>query len=293
MSAKLTAASSPQTLNIEEEWTPPLPPTDLIFDDGEPLESNRHRIAMNVLIEAVHQAYQGRDDYFAGGNMFVYYSRQQVRNREFKGPDFFVALNVDGTIERQGWVVWEEAGRYPDVIVELMSPSTASQDKGKKKDLYEQTFKTRDYFVYDPFDEKSLQGWHLGGNLRYEAIAPDERGWLWCESLGLWLGTWKGTLTKEKASWLRFFDSEGNLILLAQELAEQERQRAEQESQRAEQESQRAEQERQRAEQESQRAEQESQRAEQERQRAEQAESALEGLRNRLQQMGIDPDQIR
>ncbi|NEP10424.1 MAG: hypothetical protein F6K14_09440 [Symploca sp. SIO2C1] len=264
MSAKLTRASSPQTLNIEKEWTPPLPPTDLIFDDGEPLESNRHRIAMNVLIEAVHQAYQGRDDYFAGGNMFVYYSSQQVRNREFKGPDFFVALNVDGTTERQGWVVWEEAGRYPDVIVELMSPSTASQDKGKKKDLYEQTFRTRDYFIYDPFDKKSLRGWHLGRNLRYEAIAPDERGWLWCESLGLWLGIWEGTLTKEKASWLRFYDRNGNLILLGQELAEQERQRAEQECQRAE----------------------------QERQRAEQAESALEELRNRLQQMGIDPEQI-
>ena len=292
MSVKLTREPSPQTPNLEDEWTPPLPPTDLIFDDGEPLESNRHRIAMNVLIEAVHQAYQGRDDYFAGGNMFVYYSSKQVRNREFKGPDFFVALNVDGTTERQGWVVWEEAGRYPDVIVELMSPSTASRDTGKKKDLYEQTFRTRDYFVYDPFDKKSLQGWHLGGKLRYEAIAADERGWLWCESLGLWLGIWEGTLTKEKASWLRFYDRDGNLILLGQELAQQERQRAEQESQRAEQESQRAEQESQRAEQESQRAEQERQRAEQERQRAEQAESALEELRNRLQQMGIDPNQI-
>ena len=35
-----------------EEWTPTPPPTDLIFDDGEPRTSNRHRIAMNALIEA-------------------------------------------------------------------------------------------------------------------------------------------------------------------------------------------------------------------------------------------------
>ncbi|RUR84752.1 hypothetical protein DSM107007_26860 [Nostoc sp. PCC 7120 = FACHB-418] len=27
------------------DWEPPTPPTDLVFDDGEPLESNRHRIA--------------------------------------------------------------------------------------------------------------------------------------------------------------------------------------------------------------------------------------------------------
>jgi Uma2 family endonuclease len=259
------------TPDLEEEWTPEPPPTDLIFDDGVPLESNRHRIAMNVLIEGVHQAYQGREDYFSGGNMFVYYSSEQVRNREFRGPDFFVTLNVDGTKERQGWVVWEEAGRYPDTIIELMSPSTAKQDRGKKKDLYEQTFRTRDYFVYDPFDENSLQGWHLGSNLCYEAIAPDHRGWLWCESLGLWVGTWEGTLTKEKAIWLRFFDHDGNLILLSQELAEQERERAEQERERAE---------------------QERERAEQERERAERAEANLQELRDRLQQMGIDPDRI-
>lgn len=44
---------------IEELITPaqatteldiPLPPTDLPYDDGEPLETYRHRIAMNVLL---------------------------------------------------------------------------------------------------------------------------------------------------------------------------------------------------------------------------------------------------
>jgi hypothetical protein len=32
------------------DWEPPMPPADLIFDDGEPLETNRHRIAMNTLM---------------------------------------------------------------------------------------------------------------------------------------------------------------------------------------------------------------------------------------------------
>jgi hypothetical protein len=86
-----------------------------------------------------------------------------------------------------------------------------------------------------------LQGWHCGANLSYEAIASDDRGWLWCESLGLWLGTWKGTILKETATWLRFYSRDGNLILLGDELAEQEKQRAEQEKQRAKQEKQRAE----------------------------------------------------
>ena len=56
------------------DWELPMPPTDLIFDDGKSLETNRHRIAMSVLIRSTHQALADRDDYFAEGNMFIYYS---------------------------------------------------------------------------------------------------------------------------------------------------------------------------------------------------------------------------
>jgi len=225
-------------------WEPPEPPTDLIFDDGVPLESNRHRIAMNVLIDSALNALQQKPDSFVGGNMFVYYSRNQAMNRDFRGSDFFVVLDVDGSKERQGWVTWEEEGRYPDVIIELMSPSTAKVDQVEKKQLYARTFRTAEYYIYDPFEPDSLQGWRLNGS-QYQAILPDDRSWLWCDRLGLWLGTWEGRLRREPptetCSWLRFYDSESNLILLPEEIAEQERQRAEQERQRAEQERQRAE----------------------------------------------------
>ncbi len=260
MSVELTVETSPETA-LAEEWEPPTPPTDLIFDDGEPLESNRHRIAMNVLIRSLRQAWAERNDFFTGGNMFIYYSSAQARNRDFRGPDFFAALNVDGTRERLGWVVWEEEGRYPNVIVELMSPSTARTDTGIKKDIYEQIFRTPDYFVFDPFEPNSLQGWHLDASQHYQPLVADERGWLWCETLGFWLGTWEGTIDGEPALWLRFYDPEGNLVLLPEEAAQQ------------------------RAEQESQRAEQAEQRAEQERQRAER-------LAAQLRAMGVDPDSV-
>ena len=213
------------------DWESPMPPTDLIFDDGEPLETNRHRIAMNVLIRSLQQAWADRNDFFVGGSMFVYYSSNQVRNRDFRGPDFFAVLGIDGSIPRQGWVVWEENGRYPDVIVELMSSSTADVDTGTKKTLYERSFRTPDYFVFDPFDPDSLQGWHLNTSQGYHPLIPNERGWLWCETLGFWLGTWSGTIDREAAVWLRFYDEAGNLVLLPEEA---EHQRAEAEHQRAE-----------------------------------------------------------
>ncbi len=43
------------------DWEPPIPPTDLIFDDGEPLETNRHRIAMNTLIRSRHACWSDRN----------------------------------------------------------------------------------------------------------------------------------------------------------------------------------------------------------------------------------------
>ncbi|HAG85769.1 MAG TPA: hypothetical protein DCL61_32675 [Cyanobacteria bacterium UBA12227] len=202
-------------------WDVPMPPTDLIFDDGEPLETNRHRNGMNVLIHSIYQAYSDRTDFFAGGNMFIYYSSTQARNRDFRGPDFFVVLNVDGACDRKGWVVWEENGRYPDVLIELMSPSTANIDTGKKKDLYEQVFRTRDYFVFNPFDPDSLQGWSLDAADHYQPLTPNDQGWLWSETLGLWLGTWSGTLYRDPAVWLRFYDQAGNLVPLPEEAAEQ------------------------------------------------------------------------
>ena len=244
MLAKATESILFQNQEIVE-WEPPMPPPDLIFDDGEPLESNRHRLGMNTLIRSLQEAWQDRNDFFTGGNMFVYYSSEQVRNRDFRGPDFFAVLDIDGSYPRQGWVVWSEGGRYPNVIVELISSSTAAVDTGIKKDIYELIFRTPDYFVFDPFNPNSLQGWHLDASQHYQPLVVNDRGWLWCEALGFWLGTWEGTIDRETAIWLRFYDEAGNLVLLPEEAAQQ---RADEESQRADEESQRAQQESQRAE---------------------------------------------
>ncbi len=262
-----------------------LPKDELIYDDGEPLETNRHRIAMNVLIDSVYQAFLPRQDFFAGGNMFVYYSATQRMNRDFRGPDFFVTLNVDGTLDRKAWIVWQENGRYPDVIVELMSDSTANIDKTDKKTLYEQIFKTREYYIYDPYDATSLQGWRLNGQQTYTEIVADQRGWLFCETLQLYLGTWEGKVLNEVAFWLRFYDKQRNLVLLPKEEAEIEHQRAEMERQQAAMERQRAETERQRADAERQQAEIERKRAETERKRA-------DLLAAKLKELGVDPNEL-
>lgn len=233
---------------------------DLPDEDGIPLESNWHRAEISLLVETYQQHRGDATDYYAGGNMFIYYSARRVRNKDYRGPDFFIVLDVDGSYDRKSWILWEEEGRYPNVIIELMSATTAEVDRTTKKELYAHTFRTENYFYYDP-EIQELTGFHLE-NGEYQQLEPNEQKQLWCAALGLWLGTWRGEFQGHEHLWLRFYDTDGNLVPLGEEAAQL-------------------------------RAEEEHQRAEEERQRADTAQSELAQMRDRLRTMGIDPDTLR
>ncbi len=235
---------------------------ELPGEDGEPMENERERIQINLGLDLIDQNWQDRDDFYAGGNMFVYFSTEQARavtaeikdpalpKKTFRGPDLFIVRNVDGSYRRQKWVVWDEDGHYPDVIFEFLSPSTRQRDLGEKKTLYEQTFHTREYFCYEYMDATAiprLYGWRLDANAIYQPLSANERGWLWSEELQLWVGEWYGTIARETTLWLRFYTADGDLVLtkaeiaqrqaiLAKELAEIAEQRAGEAEQRANQE---------------------------------------------------------
>src|SRR5512139_457473 len=155
----------------------PLPPRDedLIFDDGEPLESARHRQQMEILIRALDWAWRDRDDYYVGGNMAVYFSETQVKRNDFRAPDFFVVLGT-AKHERRGWVVWKEDGLAPNVVIELLSESTEQVDRGEKMRIYARALKVGEYFLFDPFTGV-LDGYTLDP-LRYEyrKKEPDPSG---------------------------------------------------------------------------------------------------------------------
>jgi hypothetical protein len=119
------------------------------------MESDWHVVSITLLDELVRNHLGEPTHYFCGGNMFIYYSIEQAKEIEeyveaktvkrkprFKGPDFFLVRDVDGTKPRESWVVWNEDGRYPDLVVEFVSPST----RGKDVDANAQCF-TRMCFV--------------------------------------------------------------------------------------------------------------------------------------------------
>jgi len=188
--------------------------------------------------------------------MFVYYSVEQaydvaeeekkgLKQRAFRGPDVFWVGGVDPDRERKVWIAWEEDGRLPDVIVELLSPSTARKDRTEKKDLYARVFGTAEYYLADP-ETLQLEGYRLAGR-SYRPIQPDVQGRLWSEQLGVYLGVWQGVVEGRKADWVRLFRPDGSLVPTAEERAETAEERAETAEERAETAHQRAEAERQRA----------------------------------------------
>jgi Uma2 family endonuclease len=148
--------------------------------------------------------------------MFIYYDSTQVRTKSYRGPDFFFVNDVDGTRERPYWAVWLENGRYPNVIGELLSPTTAGADRTTKKQLYERVFHTAEYFLYDPA-AKQLEAYRLGSGSRYQPITANDKRRFWLEELGLWIGTWVGPYLHLDGTWPRFYDAQGQLLLTGDE----------------------------------------------------------------------------
>ena len=208
-----------------------MPPTqdELPYDDGIPMESQRHNLQMTLLIEALYPWMEQRDDGYVGGNMFIYFSLEQVRNKDFRGPDCFVVLDVPKG-ERKSWVCWEE-GKSPDVVIELLSDSTITIDKTEKKQIYETRLRVPEYYWYDPFNPEDRAGFRLDAG-HYLDIPRNVQGGLASHKLGLLLVLWDGSFAGVETRWLRWAYPDGTLLLTpaesAQQQADQERQRADQ-----------------------------------------------------------------
>jgi len=206
-----------------------MPDASCLSSHGLEMESSLHYLQLAILVSCLEWLWQGRQDYFIGANLTVYFSRNQLKQEDVRGPDFFLVRSVSNH-PRRSWVVWEEDGKYPDLVIELLSESTVATDRTIKKQLYQDRWRTPEYFWFSP-DTQEFAGWRLMGHT-YEAIDANEQGWRWSQELELYLGVFNGQL--------RYFSQTGELVPTPAEAAQQERQRANQEQQRADQEQQRA-----------------------------------------------------
>lgn len=228
--------------------------------------------SIGPILERLHPDGQ----YAIGQDCGIYWRETDPPEKGAEAPDWFYVPNVppqlDGQI-RRSYVLWREF-MAPLIALEFASgdgseerdrtPLSRSTEGGVTKPgkfwVYERVIRIPYYGIYE-INNGKLEVYRFVDGF-YQLLAANERGHYAIAPLGVELGLWQGSYQNQTQLWLRWWDEQGNLLLIGSERAELERQRAEEE--------------RQRAELERQRAQEAGQRAELERQRAEQAESLLE-----------------
>ena len=165
--------------------TKPAETNDYPTSDGKPMaETDWHRDLMNALIQTLAAYYSAEPMVYVSGNLLVFY--KPGNRRRHISPDVFVAKGV-AKRQRPNYLIWEE-GKGPDVVIELTSQSTRDEDVEDKFELYQDTLRVPEYFLFDPLGEylrPQLQGYRLRRG-RYEPITP-VKGRLPSKILGLHL----------------------------------------------------------------------------------------------------------
>ncbi|MEQ8971873.1 MAG: Uma2 family endonuclease [Coleofasciculus sp. C1-SOL-03] len=258
-----------------------LPESDGTFVKN--FQEHPQSIILTDSIGPVLQQLHPDGDYAIGQDCGIYWRETEPPEKGAEAPDWFYVPNVPPLLNgeiRRSYVLWREL-MAPMIALEFASGNGDEERDATPLSVWAEgeTTKPGKFWVYEriiriPYygicevknSKLEVYNWL---NFYYQKLQPNERGHYPITPLGVELGLWHGTYQNQTQYWLRWWDSEGNLLLIGEERAQLERQRAEQERQRAE---------------------QERQRAEQEHQRAEQAEQKAARLAERLRAMGIDPD---
>jgi Uma2 family endonuclease len=158
--------------------------------DGKPMgETDTHRTWMMRILDLLSFRYREQNVYVAS-DLLVYYEPGQPTR--FVVPDDFIVLDCKPGARRV-FKTWEE-GRVPDVVFEVTSRGTSTEDIVEKPKIYE-NMGVREYFLYDPTGEylnPALQGYRLQDGVLTEIDKNDGR--LACQSLGLELQLADGAL---------------------------------------------------------------------------------------------------
>ncbi len=271
--APMSSLSTASLVPDEDEDEIPIPDVShLVTEDDTPVDNLIQEKLQRFLVECLYSSLKLNVPFLAACDVGLFYGIHQ----DALAPDVMLSLGVavpeDWSEKRQrSYFIWE-FGKPPDVAIEIVS-----NKKGGELDAKLQNYARAGvtyYVVFDPLEQLSPQILQIYGLYagRYQRLHDT-----WLESVGLGLTVWQGEFeTKQYHCWLRWCDSEGNLLLTGDEQAKQERQRAEQAKQQLEQTEQQLEQ----AEQQLEQAEQQ---LEQERQRSERLAALLRA-------QNIDPD---
>jgi Uma2 family endonuclease len=128
------------------EALPPEPRCELIYGSlyVSPSPSPLHQTVAALLFEALRQTTRSQ-----GGRVFFAPLDVYLNEHSVVQPDLFYVSS-----ERRS-IVGERVEGAPDLLVEILSPGTARQDRGEKLRLYGES-DVREYWIVDP-GEKQIE----------------------------------------------------------------------------------------------------------------------------------------
>ena len=231
---------------------PPFPDhTQLPESDGTFVKNFQEHPQSIILTDSIGPILQGihaDGQYAIGQDCGIYWRETDPPEKGAEAPDWFYVPNVppkiDGQI-RRSYVLWREF-MSPLIALEFASgngeeerdrtPLSRSTEGEVRKPgkfwVYERIIGIPYYGIYE-INNGKLEFYTLVSGF-YQKLIPNERGHYPIPPLGVELGLWQGSYQNQTQLWLRWWDEQGNLLLIGDERAEMERSRAEQERQRAE-----------------------------------------------------------
>jgi Uma2 family endonuclease len=135
---------------------------DYPSEDGQPVaESDFQLNPLIYAVEALKMHFQDRQDVYVAGNLFIYY--EEGNPQAVVAPDVFVVVGAPKH-DRSSYMLWREP-KAPDVVLEITSRRTRSEDQGAKRGIYA-FLGVQEYWQYDPTGDylvPPLQGSRLVG----------------------------------------------------------------------------------------------------------------------------------
>ena len=212
-------------------------PDDFILPD-DPVDNNLQTLLAEALRESLELAGLFSESMLIATNFGI--CATVADKTVVKAPDWVYIPDVkplsEGVIRRSYTPRLE--GDIPLMVLEFISETEGTEYSLNphfpygKWYFYERIIQVPLYGIFQP-ETKTLDLFRLVDG-RYEPQVPDENSRFWIPEMTLFLGTWDGQRSNLSTTWLRWWDSSGNLLLWGREQIEQARQRAEQERQRAE-----------------------------------------------------------
>jgi len=242
----MTSTANPPTFPKTLPDHTQLPESDGTF--GNNFQEHPQSILLTDSITSVLQRYHPDGQYCIGQDCGIYWRLTDPPEKGAEAPDWFYVPNVPPTLNgqiRRSYVLWQEL-IPPLIVLEFVSgdgsqerdntPLSRTQEPGAEKPgkfwIYERIIRPAYYGIYE-VNRASVEVYCLVAG-QYQLVTANERGHYPISLLGVELGIWQGRYQNTELPWLRWWDSEGNLLLTGHEQAQQVQSQLDQERQRAE-----------------------------------------------------------